>query len=640
MYSMCSQYSSLASLSRASIPFPQTAMTIPTTHYRAMMQTQRVHELDHTEFEGDPIQSLGKPITLIKKKDNKQFYAMRRVKRTKPFVLSPTAKDIYHPLIAHLAFANEISDNLYLYSPFISGGHLFNHLQKALQFDINTSKIYAAEIIYALEYLHNLDVCCWLKVENIMLNSLGHITLCSFGLFRQRDSTDRDWKRSEYPAPEVLINDKYSKVADWWTLGVFLYEMLTVLPPFYSEVLEDIRNNIISKPLHLPDPMHANTKGILVRLLHRDPKQRLGVNGASECQQHAFFQNLDWQEIIEQKTKPLFQPGYCVGSFEPYGVYYPHVSESGGWAESAGTFLGFDTHSLSEPRCNALNTGTRTGTGTEAVSAEENLNPPVITGEIIDLDTNDHIRTALEVALKLDRADAVVHLLESKINLSTPIFEHTSERTTILAWVIRQGSLNMLTLILSKEDVKSKDRVSVTLALALAARMQNILAADILLSYGTRCDFEDADIPIPAGLDDPDGDTFQDPSDPREFTPALLSAVLNRDIELARMLLAHGTNPNLGYHGVRSGMGGLIAFSSGRIVQLAMELRLFGIVQLLLEYGADRGLAARVWEARGHDCGVVPRAVYQKVTAALRKFKSKSVQESMNCPGRVIQNTR
>lgn len=101
--------------------------------------------------------------------------------------------------------------------------------------------------------------------------------------------------------------------------------------------------------------------------------------------------------------------------------------------------------------------------------------------------------------------------------------------------------------------------------------------------------------------------------------------VLNRDVDLARILLAHGADPNLGYHGVRLGMCGLIAFSCGRIVQLAMELRLSGMAQLLLEHGADIGLAALVWEARGHDCGDVPRAVYQRVTAALRKIRSKSL---------------
>jgi len=292
-----------------------------------MIQIQREHELDQGRFESDPIRNLGKPLFLIRKKDNKQLYAMRRVKRTEVFVLSPMAKYIYHPFIARLAFTKEIPNNLYLYSPFISGGHLLNHVQKVRQFDADTSRLYAAEIVCALEYLHSLDVCCWLKAGNIMLDSSGHITLCGFGLFRQRDGMHTDWKRPEYPAPEVLTDDKYSKAADWWTLGVVLYEMLTGLPPFYSNVLGNIRDNIISKPLHLPRSMHANAKNIISRLLDRDPDQRLGanINGASEVRQHAFFKNLDWQEVIERKTEPSFGPGHHAGAFESYGVDYPHT---------------------------------------------------------------------------------------------------------------------------------------------------------------------------------------------------------------------------------------------------------------------------------------------------------------------------
>jgi serine/threonine protein kinase len=105
------------------------------------------------------------------------------------------------------------------------------------------------------------------------------------------------------------------------------YEMLTGLLPFYSDIFENIRENIISKPLHLPKLMPTNAKDILSRLFDRDPEQRLGfnVNGASEVKQHAFFQDLDWQEIIERRTELSFQPGYHADLFKHYGVDYPHT---------------------------------------------------------------------------------------------------------------------------------------------------------------------------------------------------------------------------------------------------------------------------------------------------------------------------
>jgi serum/glucocorticoid-regulated kinase 2 len=258
-------------------------------------------------------------------------------------------------------------------------------------------------------------------------------------------------------------------------------------------------------------------------------------------------------------------------------------------------------------------------------SIEENANTPVVTDENMLLSTVEQLRTALEVALQSDQQDRVAHLLELEIDLDTPIFQHTSQRSTMLTWVISHGSLGMLILILSKAEVKSRHRVSATRALSLATKMRNIPAANILLEHGTRCDFEDGDIPIPADVDDPDGDTFDDLLVLGQFTPALVYAALNHDVAMARILLTHGANPNLGYHGIHCGM--CSAFSCGRIVELAMDLRFVEMVQMLLDHGADIGLAPPVWYAQGHECEFVPRSVYQRVTAALRAILSKSLEE-------------
>jgi serum/glucocorticoid-regulated kinase 2 len=433
-----------------------------------------------------------------------------------------------------------------------------------------------------------------------------------------------DWKRPEYPAPEVLTDDKYSKAADWWTLGVVLYEMLTGLPPFYSNVLGNIRDNIISKPLHLPRSMHANAKNIISRLLDRDPDQRLGANvdGASEVRQHAFFKDLGWQEVIEQKTEPSFRPGHHAGAFGPYGVDYPHTVGFGQLEEppTTGMFLGFGAPGVSEPGIDTIDV--RTGASMFG-SIEENADTPVVTDENTNLGTVEQLHTALEVALQSDWQDRVAHLLELEIDLDTPIFQHTSQRSTMLTWVVSHGSLSMLIVVLSKVDVKSRHRVSATRALGLAIKMRNTPAAKTLLEHGTRCDFEDGDIPIPADVDDPDGDTFDDPLVLGQFTPALVYAALNHDAAMARILLNHGANPNLGYHGIHCGMRS--AFSCGRIVELAMDLRFVEMVQMLLDHGADIGLVSPVWYARGHDCGLLPRAVYQRVTASLRAIQSNSL---------------
>ena len=44
----------------------------------------------------------------------------------------------------------------------------------------------------------------------------------------------------EYLAPEILLKVGHGKAVDWWTLGSLIYEMLTGLPPFYTQDREKL----------------------------------------------------------------------------------------------------------------------------------------------------------------------------------------------------------------------------------------------------------------------------------------------------------------------------------------------------------------------------------------------------------------
>lgn len=102
----------------------------------------------------------------------------------------------------------------------------------------------------------------------------------------------------------------YTKTVDWWTLGVLLYEMLTGLPPFYNENTNEMYRKILAEPLHFPGPeiVPPAAKDLLIKLLDRDPEQRLGARGAAEIKAHPFFHSIDWRKLLQRKYEPTFKP--------------------------------------------------------------------------------------------------------------------------------------------------------------------------------------------------------------------------------------------------------------------------------------------------------------------------------------------
>ncbi|KAK4039251.1 putative serine threonine-protein kinase gad8, partial [Parachaetomium inaequale] len=283
--------------------------------------------LEYTQADIDRSEFTLLDVFQFEKKNTQRRYT-RKVIRAAQLGSFPdeAAVQINHPFIAPLAFSCQSPKGLELCVPFVSGGHLLNHLQRPQRLDIDRAKFYAAEILCALDYLHDAGIVSWLKPGNVMLDSLGHVTVCGFGLFTRQFRNDEQviYRRPEYPAPELLLDERStSKAADWWTLGVLLFEMLTGLPPFYDNDTEKIRSNILDQPLEFPEFLPPSATDILAKLLERSPGKRLGTGGAAEVKAHPFFQDIDWEELFRRRYEPVFKPAYCSGSFEHHGVDYP-----------------------------------------------------------------------------------------------------------------------------------------------------------------------------------------------------------------------------------------------------------------------------------------------------------------------------
>lgn len=111
----------------------------------------------------------------------------------------------------------------------------------------------------------------------------------------------------EYLAPEVISGQGHGSAVDWWTFGVFLYELLYGITPFKGENNEKTLINILKKPLSFPRINYITTKDhddmvrvqdLISRLLVKNPKRRIGsFKGSTEIKRHEFFKGVNWALI-------------------------------------------------------------------------------------------------------------------------------------------------------------------------------------------------------------------------------------------------------------------------------------------------------------------------------------------------------
>jgi serine/threonine protein kinase len=260
----------------------------------------------------------------VKKRDTQRLYAMKVLSKemlvqSRAVANTLTEKELLkrfdHPNIVSLKYCFQTTTHLYMVMDYISGGELFYHLGELGNFSESRARFYASQIILAIGFLHEHGIIYRdLKPENLLLDMNGDICLCDFGLakeiYQTNDVTHTFCGSLEYMAPEVLKGEGYGRAVDWWSLGTIIYELLTGLPPFYSENPVHMQDKILHEPLVMPDHLSPAAKDLLAKLLHRDPRVRLGAGptDAAEIRGHPFFSNTDWHNMLLKRVEPPFKP--------------------------------------------------------------------------------------------------------------------------------------------------------------------------------------------------------------------------------------------------------------------------------------------------------------------------------------------
>ncbi|XP_040967988.1 3-phosphoinositide-dependent protein kinase 2 [Gossypium hirsutum] len=227
-----------------------------------------------------------------------------------------------HPGIMRLYFTFQDNFSLYMALEPCEGGELFDQINRKGRLSEDEARFYAAEVVDALEYIHNMGLMHRdIKPENLLLIKDGHIKIADFGSVKpMQDSritvlpnASSDDKActfvgtATYVPPEVLNSSPATFGNDLWALGCTLYQMLSGTSPFKDTSERLIFQRIIARDIRLPDYFSEEARDLIEKLLDLDPSRRPGAgpDGYAALKTHPFFRRIEWSNLRTQTPPEL-----------------------------------------------------------------------------------------------------------------------------------------------------------------------------------------------------------------------------------------------------------------------------------------------------------------------------------------------
>ncbi|OMO63652.1 hypothetical protein COLO4_32271 [Corchorus olitorius] len=115
----------------------------------------------------------------------------------------------------------------------------------------------------------------------------------------------------EYLAPEIIRGEGHGSAVDWWTFGIFLYELLHGTTPFKGQGNRATLYNVIGQPLRFPDSPQVSfvARDLIRGLLVKEPHKRIACKrGATEIKQHPFFEGVNWALVRSAMPPHIPEP--------------------------------------------------------------------------------------------------------------------------------------------------------------------------------------------------------------------------------------------------------------------------------------------------------------------------------------------
>uniref|UniRef100_A0A8C2UTX0 non-specific serine/threonine protein kinase n=1 Tax=Chinchilla lanigera TaxID=34839 RepID=A0A8C2UTX0_CHILA len=298
-------------------------------------------------------------VYFVRHKESRQRFAMKKINKQnlilrnqiqQAFVERDILTFAENPFVVSMYCSFETRRHLCMVMEYVEGGDCATLMKNMGPLPVDMARMYFAETVLALEYLHNYGIVHRdLKPDNLLVTSMGHIKLTDFGLSKvglmsmttnlyeghiEKDAREFLDKQvcgtPEYIAPEVILRQGYGKPVDWWAMGIILYEFLVGCVPFFGDTPEELFGQVISDEINWPEKDEApppDAQDLITLLLRQNPLERLGTGGAFEVKQHRFFRSLDWNSLLRQKAEfiPQLESEDDTSYFDTRSEKYHHM---------------------------------------------------------------------------------------------------------------------------------------------------------------------------------------------------------------------------------------------------------------------------------------------------------------------------
>ena len=223
-----------------------------------------------------------------------------------------------------LSFFYQSPERIYFVTPFIPGGDLYTLLKKKGHLEEDLVRFYTGQIAIAIGHLHEYGIAYRdLKPENILIDEDGYLKLCDFGSSIHMQGTRKEFSFAgsiEYASPEMISGAGHNIMTDWWSFGILLFELLYGSLPFYSLNKKRLFELIMMSEIKFPKfyvneneecinfKVSDEAKDLILKLLEKEPGERIGKKGLNDIKTHPFFGSLKFDDLKNKKLQSPYKP--------------------------------------------------------------------------------------------------------------------------------------------------------------------------------------------------------------------------------------------------------------------------------------------------------------------------------------------